>query len=99
MTGKRAIQQLDLAGFLSYWNASVDLFPLNVLIGPNASGKSNLIEAFAVFRAATGDLAATLREGGGVDEYVRKGERQFELEVKVEDPGFLVPGAAFKYSL
>ncbi|HEX8212187.1 MAG TPA: AAA family ATPase [Longimicrobium sp.] len=75
MEGKRLIHRLKLTDFLSYGSAGVeiDLQPLNVLIGPNASGKSNLIEALGVLRAAPTDLAAYFREGGGVSEYIRRG--------------------------
>ena len=50
------------------------LEPLNVLIGPNASGKSNLIEALSVLHAAPRDLQVPIREGGGVREWMWKGE-------------------------
>lgn len=70
------IRRLTLKNFLSYGpeGVSVDLLPLNVLIGPNASGKSNLLEALAILRATTGDLPAAIREGGGIQEYLWKGE-------------------------
>lgn len=69
------IRHLTLQNFLSYGpeGVSLDLLPLNVLIGPNASGKSNLLEALAIFRAAAGDLQAAVREGGGIGEYLWKG--------------------------
>lgn len=51
----------------------MDLRPLNVLIGPNASGKSNLIESLAILRATAGDLQGAIREGGGINEYLWKG--------------------------
>ncbi|HEX6912976.1 MAG TPA: AAA family ATPase, partial [Longimicrobium sp.] len=51
----------------------VDLLPLNVLIGPNASGKSNLLEALAILRATADDLHSAVREGGGFSEYLWKG--------------------------
>lgn len=75
MEGKRLIHRLRLKDFLSYGNAGVEieLQPLNVLIGPNASGKSNLIEALGVLRAAPVDLAAYFRERGGVGAYIRTG--------------------------
>lgn len=74
MEGKRQIYRLSLRNFLSYGDewTSLDLLPLNVLIGPNASGKSNLIEAIATLRATATDLAAFFREGGGAGEYIRK---------------------------
>jgi AAA15 family ATPase/GTPase len=54
MNGSRLIQTLRIQNFLSFGPESeaVDLQPLNVLIGPNASGKSNLIEALGLLRAA-----------------------------------------------
>lgn len=50
------------------------LKPLNVLIGPNGSGKSNLIEAIGLLRAAPGSLQKAIREGGGVGNWVWRGE-------------------------
>jgi predicted ATPase len=49
MEGKRFIHKLRLKNLLSYGSegGEIELQPLNVLIGPNASGKSNLIEAIA----------------------------------------------------
>ena len=38
------IKSIKIKGMLSFQDVSLDLRPLNVLIGPNASGKSNLIE-------------------------------------------------------
>jgi predicted ATPase len=94
MEGKRLIHRLRLKDFLSYGNAGVeiDLQPLNVLIGPNASGKSNLIEALGVLRAAPTDLPAYFRERGGIGEYIRRGEgtsRLAEIEAWVDCPNCL----------
>jgi len=77
MEGHRLIHQLMLRNFLSYGSdgVTIDLHPLNVLIGPNASGKSNLIEAIGVLSAAPKDLATHFRERGGVQDYVRRGEK------------------------
>ncbi len=49
------------------------LEPLNVLIGINASGKSNLLEALALLAAAPHDLARPIRRGGGIGEWLWKG--------------------------
>lgn len=83
------IRRLTLQNFLSYGpeGVSVDLHPLNVLIGPNASGKSNLLEALAIFRATASDLQGTVREGGGVGEFVHKGEEPSAvLEASIDYP-------------
>jgi predicted ATPase len=79
------IERLTLRNFLSFGPEGVSLkaHELNVLIGPNASGKSNLLEALALFRAATGDIQAAVREGGGIAEYVWKGDPADENPVLV----------------
>ena len=51
-----------------------DLRPLNVLIGPNGSGKTNLIEVLELLRATPTDFAAAVRDGGGAVEWLWKGE-------------------------
>ena len=69
------IEDIRLDGILSYGQAETafPLEPLNVLIGPNTSGKSNLIEALSLLRAAPRDLQAAIREGGGVRDWLWKG--------------------------
>ena len=75
MDGARFIRTVRLESVLSYASggSELSLEPLNVLIGPNASGKSNLIEALSLLAAAPGDLQAPIREGGGVHEWLWKG--------------------------
>ena len=69
------IEQITLTDFLSFGPGShtLELHPLNVLIGANGSGKSNLIEAFSVLRAVPRDLPLPIRQGGGVDEWIWRG--------------------------
>lgn len=69
------LQSIKLNGFLSFAPDSpvVDLTPLNVLIGPNASGKSNLIEAVELLHATPTKFAASIQDGGGVHEWLWKG--------------------------
>ena len=75
MEGRRFIQTIRLENILSYGpgNEPFPLEPLNVLIGPNASGKSNLIEALSLLQAAPRDLQAPIREGGGILDWIWKG--------------------------
>ena len=75
MEGKRLIRTIRLDSILSFGPGTPELplEPLNVLIGPNASGKSNLIEALSVLAAAPRDLQTPIREGGGVREWLWKG--------------------------
>lgn len=76
MQGQRLLQSIRLHNLLSYGASSETyaLEPLNVLIGPNASGKSNLIEALSLLRATPSNLLAPIREGGGVTEWLWKGD-------------------------
>lgn len=75
MEGMQFIQKIRLDNILSYGSdaAEFSLEPLNVLIGPNASGKSNLIEALSLLAAAPRDLQAPIREGGGIADWLWKG--------------------------
>jgi len=96
MEGKRLIRTLRLQNFLSYGSEGekVELQPLNVLIGPNASGKSNLIEAIGLLQATPRDLTVPIRAGGGVNEWLWKGGRSSPvalLEVTVYYPEGLMP--------
>lgn len=96
MDGYRFLNQLKLKNFLSYGSeeATVDLEPLNVIIGPNASGKSNLLEALSLFKALPNDLGVPIRQGGGVDEWLWKGAEATptaELEAVVDYPDGVMP--------
>ncbi len=75
MEGKNSIRSARLENFLSFGSEGeiMELRPLNVLIGPNASGKSNLIEAFRFLSAVPRDPARIIREGGGASEFLYKG--------------------------
>ena len=76
MQGKTLIKKLSLTGLLSYgeWQ-EITLEPLNVLIGPNASGKSNLIEVLRLLQAAPSDMTLPIRLGGGFAEWMWKGQQ------------------------
>ena len=69
------IRHLAPRNFLSFGpdNAGIDLKALNVFIGPNGSGKSNLIEAISLMRATAKDLRDVVRRGGGVVDWIWKG--------------------------
>ena len=78
MEGKRFIRTIRLDSILSYGPGTpeFDLEPLNVLIGPNASGKSNLIEALSILAGAPWDIQDPIRRGGGVRHWLWKGVGQ-----------------------
>ncbi|HEX4963906.1 MAG TPA: AAA family ATPase [Thermoanaerobaculia bacterium] len=69
------IQHLAPKNFLSFGpdNAGIELKALNLLIGPNGCGKSNLIEAISLMRSAPKEMRDVTRKGGGVVEWIWKG--------------------------
>ena len=85
------IHRLKVSGLLSFGPQGIDLpmEPLNVLIGPNGSGKSNLLEVLALLRAAPRELAEPIKRGGGIWEWLWKGDESLgkaTLEAFVDDP-------------
>ena len=91
MQGKKLLHSIRLKNLLSYGEegASLNLEPLNVLIGPNASGKSNLIEAIGLLAALPRDFLGPIRDGGGIDNWIWKGTgspSRAELETVLEIP-------------
>ena len=85
------IHRLKVAGLLSFGSDGIDLpmEPLNVVIGPNASGKSNLLEAIALLQAAPREISEPIARMGGVREWLWKGLKapdSFTLEAHVAYP-------------
>ncbi|MBE0508624.1 MAG: AAA family ATPase [Marinospirillum sp.] len=72
------LKALHLSGLLSFSTESetVELGNLNILIGPNGSGKSNFIEAIDLLRAAPTDFSKFLSDGGGIRDWLWKGDQQ-----------------------
>ncbi|MCL2153715.1 MAG: AAA family ATPase [Oscillospiraceae bacterium] len=69
------IQSIKLANFLSFGKESetVELRPLNIIIGTNGSGKSNFLEAFDLLKNAPSSIVKPIREGGGISDWLNKG--------------------------
>ena len=86
------IKRLTLKKLLSFNDATIELGPLNVLIGPNAVGKSNLIEAISLLQATPAGLSAAILRGGGVRQWLWLGASApaSSAEIKCE---FDLPGA------
>ena len=84
------ITKIRLQNWKSFKDSSLYIDSLGILIGTNASGKSNVLDAFAFLRAvAEGksllDAIQTVR--GGEDWIIRRGENDFCLSVDIEDNG------------
>ena len=94
------IRRIKLENLLSFGpnTEELELAPLNILIGPNGSGKSNLIEAIGLLKATPRDLTAPIREGGGIRDWIWRGEPKVSsayIEVILDNP----KGAALRYCL
>lgn len=73
---KPTISSIKLTNLLSFGpdNEPLPLLPLNILIGANAVGKSNLIDAFALLKAAANNsLTEFISRRGGVGQWIWKG--------------------------
>ncbi len=75
MEGKRTIHSIKLKNILSFGSEGqeIELQPLNVLIGPNASGKSNFIEVLRLMSYLPRDIGKPISDGGGIGEWLWKG--------------------------
>ena len=91
------LNSITLKNILSFKDTTLELGPLNVLIGPNASGKSNLIEAISLLQAAPSDLNSTILRGGGIGAWVWKGGPDASPIAALEC--CLTWGPSFLYSL
>ena len=67
-------KSLHLKNILSFRDTELDIGPMNILIGPNASGKSNLIETLALLQAIPSDLAGFFRRNGPILDWIWKGD-------------------------
>lgn len=81
------ITKLHLVNWKSFKDSVVYIDPLTFLIGTNASGKSNVLDAFLFMHLlmkgmALEDAAAEIR--GGEDWIIRQGQDWFELAVTIE---------------
>lgn len=70
-------RSLRLKNFLSFGESSteIELKPLNLIVGSNGSGKSNLIEAFKLLKALPTSLSRYISKAGGIDEVINKSKK------------------------
>lgn len=77
MDGKRLIEKIKLRNILSFGDKGeeIELQPLNIIIGQNASGKSNLVDVIKLLRSLTQEkgLVTFISRNGGISEWIYKG--------------------------
>nr|HPR31747.1 AAA family ATPase [Prolixibacteraceae bacterium] len=79
------IQSFDLCNFKSYNQANLKLAPLTVLIGANASGKSNALEAIRFISwLANGQKLTSLQYNVNKDEQIVRGHIKDILKIGSE---------------
>src|SRR5216684_4470245 len=72
-----AISALNVEGYRSIRGIELKLRPINVLVGPNGVGKTNLYRSmFLLAAAAGGQLARTIVEEGGMPSVLWAGPRK-----------------------
>lgn len=77
------ITELQLENWKSYEKASLHIDPISVLVGTNASGKSNALDALLLLnRVATGSMLTSALKGDGTQTPVRGG-----IEWAARQPG------------
>ena len=84
------ITKIRLQNWKSFKDSTIYIDSLGILIGTNASGKSNVLDAFAFLRAvgvgkSLLDAIQTVR--GGEDWIIRRGEDFFCIEIEIEIEG------------
>lgn len=74
---KKSLDKLTIRGFKSIQKLEdFKLKPLNVFVGANGAGKSNLIAFFSMLRALIGDsLADYVRNSGGISDLLFNGRK------------------------
>lgn len=101
----RFVKSVRAKNLLSFGDPGIDfeLQDLNVIIGPNSSGKSNLVSLFSLLRGATASTAGKITDvistGGGAREWLWKGAQDpvsAELGVAIARP---VGSGSLYYSL
>jgi predicted ATPase len=96
------LERLHVLGFKSLRDATVELAPLVVLFGPNAAGKSNLLEALLLLSRLVGErtLSEAFAEGirgypleaftfaeGGLEQLLQGPKPHLRLEVEMSMAG------------
>ena len=85
MLRRLAIHSLRIQNLFSFGErgAQVELGPLNLLIGPNASWKSNFIEAIGLLKGLPDDFAEAVAAAGGISDCLWKGASNPTARIEV----------------
>jgi predicted ATPase len=99
------ITRIHIRNFKSLRDVEIRLSPLNVLAGPNMSGKSNIIDVLRFVQemifpqAGTIGIHYALAQRGGIDEVLWKGGDESLLTILIEGTDYAKPNYQFTYEL
>lgn len=99
------ISRLKVSGYRSIRRIDLDLKPVNVIVGANATGKSNLYRALYLLSAcASGQLAPVLAREGGMTSALWAGQNsntedpRFTVAMRIDDLSYRVECGRIPYS-
>ena len=76
----RNLTRLDLRGFKSIRHINVELRDLNILLGANGAGKSNLLSWFRLLNhLISGNLQSEVGREGGANAILHHGSKRTDL--------------------
>jgi predicted ATPase len=88
------LREISIAGYKSIRDARVELGDINILIGANGAGKSNLLSAFGLLRdIVEGRLGVHVVQRGGANALLHFGRKvtdQMKITLELERKGYVV---------
>src|SRR5271155_5372203 len=97
------ITRLQVRNFKSLRDIDLDLGPLNVLVGPNMSGKSNILDVLRFLReicfpeSGTQGVSYALAQRGGGGEVLWKGGEEKLISIALEGADDSEAETKYKY--
>ena len=82
------LKRLSIKGYRRLHQVDLDLAPLNVIIGPNGSGKTSILEVLSLLaESARGDLKDALSALGGINDLITRGKtKNLDFQITFEYP-------------
>jgi predicted ATPase len=93
------IERIKLQNIFSFIDADIELRPLNLLIGGNGVGKSNLVRVFRLLRALPTGLREEIVAQGGIGEIITKLEHATSSQPRIEVVALSPTGERFVHSM
>lgn len=88
-----SIKSIEIKGFKSIRDLSIDLHPINILIGPNGVGKSNFVKMFRMLNYIMDkELQSYVRQSGGADKLLYFGSNETEkikITIRINDNEYM----------